>query len=132
MKPIVMIVAIVLGVSFGTYSRSAGLLQRQESSSLRLSGLDAVSSAAGGAAARATSSTKEKRSSDAQIRKHMIAESIAAYAGNCPCPYNTASNGSSCGKRSAWSRPGGESPLCYPSDISAEMVQEYRDAHSDS
>jgi hypothetical protein len=30
--------------------------------------------------------------SDAQIRQQMIAESIAAYPGRCPCPYNTASN----------------------------------------
>ena len=26
--------------------------------------------------------------SDAQARQHMIAESIAAYPGHCPCPYN--------------------------------------------
>ncbi len=87
---------------------------------------------AGGSTAKATSAAKEKRLSDAKIRTLMIADSIAAYAGNCPCPYNTARNGSSCGKRSAWSRSGGESPLCYPSDISDEMVQEYRDAHPDS
>ena len=40
----------------------------------------------------------------------------SSYSGNCPCPYNTASDGSSCGARSAWSRSGGASPICYASD----------------
>jgi hypothetical protein len=64
--------------------------------------------------------------SDAQIRKMMIHKSIAAYPGSCPCPYNLASNGSECGGRSAWSRAGGYAPLCYASDISDEMVRQYR------
>jgi len=45
--------------------------------------------------------------SDRQIREWIVAEDIAAYSGNCPCPYNRASNGSRCGRRSAWSRTGG-------------------------
>jgi hypothetical protein len=72
---------------------------------------------------------KKKALSDAQIKQILIDESIAAYSGNCPCPYNTARNGSRCGRRSAYSRPGGEAPLCYPKDVSAEMVREYRDSH---
>lgn len=63
---------------------------------------------------------------DAQIKQTLIRESIASYPGNCPCPYNSASNGSSCGKRSAWSRAGGYAPLCYPSDVTPEMVRQYR------
>jgi hypothetical protein len=62
------------------------------------------------------------RQSDAQIRQEIVRESIAAYSGNCPCPYNVASNGSRCGGRSAYSRPGGESPKCFPSDVSAAEV----------
>jgi hypothetical protein len=69
---------------------------------------------------------KNKPLSDAQVRQFLIDESIAAYSGNCPCPYNTASNGSRCGRRSAYSRAGGDEPLCYPKDVSAEMVQAYR------
>src|SRR6185369_3784909 len=61
--------------------------------------------------------------SDAQVRQQMIAESIAAYSGHCPCPYNLASNGSRCGKRSAWSKAGGYAPLCYPVDIADEAVK---------
>ena len=63
---------------------------------------------------------------DAEIRQMIIQESIYQYRGNCPCPYNVARNGSSCGARSAYSRPGGASPICYPADISQEMVNQYR------
>jgi hypothetical protein len=41
--------------------------------------------------------------------------SSSSYSGNCPCPYDIASDGSSCGARSAWSRSGGASPICYSS-----------------
>ena len=73
-------------------------------------------------------SAAAQRLSDDDVRKLMIRDSINSYAGNCPCPYNRASNGSSCGRRSAYSRPGGASPLCYPQDITQEMVDDYRRA----
>jgi len=57
-----------------------------------------------------------------EIKSQMIRASIASYPGNCPCPYSRASNGSRCGKRSAWSKPSGYMPLCYPTDISEDMV----------
>jgi len=62
----------------------------------------------------------------AQVKQKIIAESIAAYPGRCPCPYNAARNGSACGGRSAWSRQGGYAPLCYEREISAEMVSRWR------
>ena len=74
---------------------------------------------------------KAKPLSDAQIRKILIDESIAAYSGNCPCPYSTASNGSRCGKRSAWSREGGAAPLCFAKDVTGEMVRGYREGHAE-
>ncbi len=49
--------------------------------------------------------------------EQMIHESIAQYPGKCPCPYSIMSNGKKCGKRSAYSKPGGYAPLCYVSDI---------------
>lgn len=67
--------------------------------------------------------------SDDQVRQKIIEESIASYPGRCPCPYNLASNGSRCGGRSAYSRAGGYSPLCYPQDVSDEMVRRWRDRH---
>ena len=60
------------------------------------------------------------------IKQKIIQQSIKSYPGNCPCPYNTASNGSRCGKRSAYNRAGGYAPLCYPEDVSDRKVQEYK------
>jgi hypothetical protein len=64
--------------------------------------------------------------SEAQVKQQMINESIASYSGNCPCPYNTTSNGSRCGRRSAYTKPGGYAPLCYDADITSQMVKQYR------
>lgn len=57
------------------------------------------------------------------IRDALIQRSIAHYPGNCPCPYNRDRAGRKCGKRSAYSRPGGHSPLCYRSDVTEAMVR---------
>ena len=64
--------------------------------------------------------------SDDQVRQAIIQQSIAQYPGNCPCPYSRAKNGSTCGKRSAYSRPGGASPLCFPADVGGAAVSAYR------
>jgi hypothetical protein len=77
-------------------------------------------------AAPARPSGPSRSLDDARIREAMIADSIAQYRGNCPCPYSTMRNGRNCGTRSAYSKPGGAAPLCYPGDISDAMVQAYR------
>lgn len=64
--------------------------------------------------------------SDQQIAELLIQQSIRRYPGNCPCPYNSTANGRACGKRSAYSRPGGQAPLCYVEDITPAMIQRYR------
>jgi hypothetical protein len=64
--------------------------------------------------------------SDAAIRQKIIQASIAEYPGNCPCPYNTDRAGRSCGRRSAYSRPGGYAPKCYPADVSEAEVRAFR------
>lgn len=66
---------------------------------------------------------------DAQVKERIIAESIASYPGRCPCPYNLAKNGSKCGGRSAWSRAGGYSPICYPDEVTSDMVAAWRAQH---
>lgn len=66
---------------------------------------------------------------DDEIKQQIIRQSIARYSGNCPCPYNSASNGSRCGKRSAYSRPGGASPTCYQGDVTASMIDQWRKRH---
>lgn len=44
----------------------------------------------------------------------------------CACPDDLMRNGRRCGGNSAHSRAGGAAPLCYPSDITGEMIEAYR------
>jgi hypothetical protein len=67
--------------------------------------------------------------SDAEARDQIIKESVAAHQadGNpCACPYNVMADGTECGDRSAYRRPGGPSPLCYPKDVSAARIDDWR------
>jgi hypothetical protein len=64
--------------------------------------------------------------SDAEIRENLIRRSIASYRGNCPCPYNVNRAARRCGASSAYSKPGGEAPLCYPEDVTQEMIAAFR------
>ena len=64
--------------------------------------------------------------SASEIRRILVSRSIGSYSGSCPCPYNRDRAGRSCGRRSAYSRPGGASPLCYPGDVSDSAVAAYR------
>ncbi|HMG47662.1 MAG TPA: hypothetical protein VK614_09410 [Allosphingosinicella sp.] len=66
--------------------------------------------------------------SDAQVKQQIIRQSLAAYPGPCPCPYSVMRNGRSCGGRSAYSRPGGYAPICYPADVSQAEVAAWRRA----
>jgi len=64
--------------------------------------------------------------SDDEVRRKIIQASIAQYPGACPCPYIRDGGGRRCGGRSAYSRPGGYDPLCYPADVTPEMIAQYR------
>jgi hypothetical protein len=44
----------------------------------------------------------------------------------CACPEDRTRSGRRCGGNSAHSRPGGATPLCYPSDVTAAMIQSFR------
>ena len=66
---------------------------------------------------------------DDEVKQHIIDESLADYSGSCACPYNSARNGSRCGGRSAWSKPGGASPVCYKNEVTAERIKEWREGH---
>lgn len=79
------------------------------------------------AAAPATPSQPAALFDRDQIVQEIIQRSLAGYSGNCPCPYNRMRNGRSCGGNSAYSKPGGASPLCYPSDVSQAMIDRYVD-----
>ena len=70
--------------------------------------------------------------SDLEVRAEIVKVSIAACkatAHPCACPEDSARNGSRCGKRSAYSRPGGAAPLCYPSDVTDGQVSDWRASH---
>lgn len=70
-------------------------------------------------------STRATPGSEA-IAQKLIERSIASYPGSCACPYNRDRAGRSCGRRSAYSRPGGESPLCFRSDVTNAMIEAHR------
>jgi len=60
-----------------------------------------------------------------QITTLLIKESRGAYYATghpCACPDDHARNGSACGGRSAYSRPGGAEPKCYPKDVSKSEI----------
>jgi hypothetical protein len=64
--------------------------------------------------------------SDSAIRELLIEQSIATYSGSCPCPYNINRGGRRCGATSAYSKPGGYSPLCFPDDVTKEMIEAFK------
>lgn len=59
------------------------------------------------------------------IIQRLIAESIANYPGTCACPYSTDRRGRKCGNRSAYSKPGGYSPICFAGDVTKSMIEAY-------
>lgn len=66
---------------------------------------------------------------DAAIAAAIIAASIGAYKAMgrpCACPEDTMKNGARCGNRSAYAKPGGAKPLCYTTDITADMISVFR------
>ncbi|MCK9917360.1 hypothetical protein MXD81_50295 [Microbacteriaceae bacterium K1510] len=53
-------------------------------------------------------------------------QSYYATGRSCACPDDTTRNGRRCGGRSAYSRPGGAQPLCYPTDVTPAMIEAHR------
>lgn len=60
------------------------------------------------------------------IASEIISQSINEYASNCPCPYNVDSQGNLCGDRSAYSRYGGYTPICYVTDITNTELEQHK------
>lgn len=63
---------------------------------------------------------------DSVIIQRIIAASVASYPSSCACPYSTDRGGRRCGKRSAYSKPGGYAPICYPDDVTTAMIAAFR------
>jgi hypothetical protein len=77
----------------------------------------------------ATAALAQSPQTDQQIATMIVKASRDAYyrTGHpCACPEDLARNGSRCGKRSAYSRPGGAEPYCYVTDVSKEKIEAYR------
>ena len=77
-------------------------------------------------AGTAAAQTSSKTVSAPEIKKAIVQASLATYSGSCPCPYNVDRAGRRCGKRSAYSRPGGAAPICFEEDVTPAMVEGYR------
>ena len=72
---------------------------------------------------------RQPQVSDAQVRELIVQESVGAYLASgrpCACPYSYMRNGAACGGRSAYSRPGGAAPMCYPADVTDGQIRMWR------
>ena len=67
--------------------------------------------------------------SDDDIVYMVMLESREGYAGFCLCPADFDARGNQCGKRSAYLRPTPYTALCYPEQVTQEMVDNYRERH---
>jgi hypothetical protein len=67
---------------------------------------------------------------DEDVGRSVIQQSLASYPGPCPCPYSIL-RGSPCGDWSAYVKPGGYSPICYSSDVTWRMIDDYKTLHPD-
>lgn len=67
---------------------------------------------------------------DREVKQRIIDESISGHPGTCACPFNIARDGSQCGGRSAWSRPGGNTPICFQDEVTEKMMMEWRKKNS--
>lgn len=70
--------------------------------------------------------------STAVIVQRIIAASLSTYPSSCACPYNVDRGGHKCGRRSAYSRPGGYAPICFASDVTKDMMAAFRDEQTAS
>jgi hypothetical protein len=66
---------------------------------------------------------------DNRIRQRILQESQSHYSGRCVCQYQTRdSHGRSCKGRHEVIREKPQ-PLCYPSQVTREMVSDWRQRH---
>lgn len=110
--------------SFSTYTLDVHLLLGESQMSIKLFAVSILAAAFVFVSDMAIA--KSNQLTDDQVKQRIIDDSIASYPGTCACPFNTARNGSSCGRRSAWSKAGGYSPVCYKKEVTKDMVKEWR------
>jgi hypothetical protein len=74
-------------------------------------------------------SPKSGALSDADVAALIVKQSRDDYyrTGHpCACPDDLMRNGRRCGGNSAYIRPGGAQPLCYITDVTADMIRRRR------
>jgi len=59
------------------------------------------------------------------IEQEVVNWAIANYAGACACPFSLSDLGSECGAQSAWSLQLPNAPVCYPSQVTSDMIAQY-------
>jgi hypothetical protein len=70
--------------------------------------------------------TRAASLSDGEIARRLVRESRCRYPAPCVCPDDLDDAGHKCGTRSAYARPAGHLPLCYPEDVTRGMIDAYR------
>ena len=67
--------------------------------------------------------------SDNRVRQRIMQESQARHSGRCVCPYQTKDlNGHSCKGRHEVIKTHPR-PICYPSQVTRDMVSDWRQRH---
>jgi hypothetical protein len=71
-------------------------------------------------------------STDNQIRQQIIQQSVASYLATghrCACPYNPWHGMALPAAHRAYIRPGGAPPICYASDVTEQMISDWKYQH---
>lgn len=63
---------------------------------------------------------------DNRLRDELIARSVAAYSGQCPCPWSTRRGGAACGDRSSYAQGNRRGLYCFRKDIPAAVLAQHR------
>jgi hypothetical protein len=67
--------------------------------------------------------------SNAEIKAKIVEKSIADYLATfavCPCPYSKDKYGKDCGSNNIYTVSKGGTVYCYPADVPASAVEEYK------
>jgi len=59
------------------------------------------------------------------IEQEVVNWAIANYNSACPCPFSLNSFGDQCGAQSAWALKALNAPVCYPSEVTTDMIANY-------
>ena len=65
-------------------------------------------------------------SDDNVVRDMILKESVQHFPGVCGCPFHFRGDGVQCGVKSAYDQTNGRTPLCYRTDVTLEMVEQFR------